>query len=287
MQHQPFGSPLVAGFNASTHVWADLDLYAQQCRCAARVDAQRAALHTALARVVVFDCRLSWNGLGNSMSRWLNLLRVGLASRRAVFLWLADSDPPHDAWGETMRGRGFSETADLGEFFLSAAGVDWRWSRRTARRVAKVMRARGVQAPRFVHYFCRLHTHACEEPGLVWGGAVQRFNMASSRRAELHGATAADEALFVTHAQEQAGALVSWLRDSTAPWLIVRLQGNSTVAGYGEQTAFESSASFAARAIAAEGLCEVGGEQMSAQCEAHSLLRPRPWFQRRLVPVLR
>ena len=33
-----------------------------------------------LGRVLVIDIRYTWNGLGNSLTRWLNLLRVGLAT---------------------------------------------------------------------------------------------------------------------------------------------------------------------------------------------------------------
>jgi hypothetical protein len=40
--------------------------------------------------VLVIDARFPWNGVGNSLVRWLTLLRVGLASGRATFLWLSD-----------------------------------------------------------------------------------------------------------------------------------------------------------------------------------------------------
>ena len=38
----------------------------------------------------MIDARFPWNGVGNSLVRWLTLLRVGLASGRATFLWLSD-----------------------------------------------------------------------------------------------------------------------------------------------------------------------------------------------------
>ena len=54
------------------------------------MEARRAELHTRLDRVLVIDARFPWNGVGNSLVRWLTLLRVGLASGRATFLWLSD-----------------------------------------------------------------------------------------------------------------------------------------------------------------------------------------------------
>ena len=54
------------------------------------MEARRAELHARLDRVLVIDARFPWNGVGNSLVRWLTLLRVGLASGRATFLWLSD-----------------------------------------------------------------------------------------------------------------------------------------------------------------------------------------------------
>ena len=54
------------------------------------MEARREELHTRLDRVLVIDARFPWNGVGNSLVRWLTLLRVGLASGRATFLWLSD-----------------------------------------------------------------------------------------------------------------------------------------------------------------------------------------------------
>ena len=54
------------------------------------MEARRAELHARLDRVLVVDARFPWNGVGNSLVRWLTLLRVGLASGRATFLWLSD-----------------------------------------------------------------------------------------------------------------------------------------------------------------------------------------------------
>jgi hypothetical protein len=58
---------------------------------------RRAELHASLDRVLVIDMRFFWNGVGNSLPRWLASLRVGLAAGRATFLWMSDrgfSVPP-------------------------------------------------------------------------------------------------------------------------------------------------------------------------------------------------
>ena len=64
----------------------------------------------------MIDARFPWNGVGNSLVRWLTLLRVGLASGRATFLWLSD-----------FPESGLEQRFDLGAYFV-AVGADWRWS---------------------------------------------------------------------------------------------------------------------------------------------------------------
>ena len=61
----------------------------------------------------MIDARFHWNGVGNSLVRWLTLLRVGLASGRATFLWLSD----FPGTGKTR--------FDLGAYFV-AVGADWQ-----------------------------------------------------------------------------------------------------------------------------------------------------------------
>ena len=67
----------------------ELALYGEYCQCTARVHARAALLHAALDRVIVFDVRFRWWGLGNNLGRWLTLIRLGLASGRATFLWFS------------------------------------------------------------------------------------------------------------------------------------------------------------------------------------------------------
>jgi hypothetical protein len=131
------------------------------------MEARRAELHTRLDRVLVIDARFPWNGVGNSLVRWLTLLRVGLASGRATFLWL--SDFPESGLEQVYlsihireveqvcvesrslyslyRLSPYSHTPspeqrfDLGADFV-AVGADWRWSAANERRVRDAMARR-------------------------------------------------------------------------------------------------------------------------------------------------
>ena len=53
-------------------------------------EAGRAELHRTLESVLVIDMRFAWNGIGNSLTRWLAVLRLGTAAGRATFLWFSD-----------------------------------------------------------------------------------------------------------------------------------------------------------------------------------------------------
>ena len=60
--------------NSSRRATAELAAYAH-CGCTHALERRRSALHDALERVVIFDIRFDWNGIGNSLPRWLALLR--------------------------------------------------------------------------------------------------------------------------------------------------------------------------------------------------------------------
>ena len=153
MTHPTFA---LAGFRSSRLINAELAAYSRDCHCSAAIESRRAHLHATLQRVLVIDMRFGWNGVGNSMPRWLAALRFGLASGRATFLWMSDrsferatprgrrsagdtrSKPASAGRQRAGVGRQLSEENgrqwplrtngfDLGEYF-TAVGADWRWA---------------------------------------------------------------------------------------------------------------------------------------------------------------
>ena len=187
------------------------------------MEARRAELHARLDRVLVIDARFPWNGVGNSLVRWLTLLRVGLASGRATFLWL--SDFPESGLEQVyacLRIRGArvgiygvgvtlltpstlslsphapppEQRFDLGAYFVSV-GADWRWSAANERRVRDAMArhsaGQAAASPALVRYRCLRHTWACMRPSFEVGGQGR------------------GQGFTVEHEEEKDGALVAWL----------------------------------------------------------------------------
>ena len=135
---------------------------------------------------MVFDIRFDWNGIGNSLPRWLALLRVGLAAGRASYLWMSTDD----------------ERFDLGEYFESTA-VDWSW-RRQQQRVTSAFARRNVSAGE-ASLTCGAATHACMRPGIADRDGVRLIEG--------------------THEQERDGLLLEWLAGpSSPPFLVLRVR---------------------------------------------------------------
>ena len=90
------GSVLTPRFAASPIVQRELKRFHERCPCTERIEAARKQMHQSLDKVLVIDMRFGWNGVGNSMVRWLALLRFGTAAGRATFLWMSDRDSHND-----------------------------------------------------------------------------------------------------------------------------------------------------------------------------------------------
>ena len=210
----------------------ELVRYGRECQCTQRLERFRHELHTRLSRVLVYDVRFGWNGVGNSLKRWQALLRLGLAAGRASFLWMMDpqSGPPR---------------FDLG-FYFTALGADYRWSAHSQLAVRAAMAARNVTTPTIVQYSCAgRHTWACLRP-----------------RLQVVGSSRPQDVVEVTIEMEQAGALLAWLAARPEPWIVLKVK---------EQTALEQSAPAAAASIAGTyaitGLpspCAVSGARAAA-----------------------
>ena len=188
--------PMQPEFGAISLVQKELAAYSDQCPCAQSLEAERARAHASLERVLVLDARGAWNGLGNSLSRWVGLLRVGHSLGYATFLWLngAGSDAP-------SRG---DARFDIGDYFVSV-GVDWQWNRRTRRRVAAAMRRRGQSHPFLARAVCKRMTFACMEPVIEWEGGRRSAGC--------------------SYDEELGGGLLRVLRSLNASWLQLELAG--------------------------------------------------------------
>lgn len=251
----------VEGFTQHPLILREAAEYQSKCQCTQKIEAGRAELHRTLESVLVFDMRMSWNGIGNSLTRWLAVLRLGTAAGRATFLWFSDrglrthleqplvqqpgrrlgrAPPRFDKWRmphRVTRTTGF----DLGDYFM-AMDADYRWSRVQYRRVAAAMAARiqrtrngsaaadGSSRPLLVTYRCLHHTWACMQPMLEFG--LLAPSPSGDPSALDGGFLHPPQRVNCTHEMEKDGFMVSWLASRTEPWIVLRLN---------EQTALEPS----------------------------------------------
>lgn len=247
--------PMVEAFASHPLVARETASYDAKCLCTQRIEAGREVLHRSLERVLIVDMRFTWNGIGNSLTRWLAVLRFGTAAGYATFLWMSDRDhvrpPSARDGGKRAGGRRLSAALpraskkwrrahlatrpsgfDLGDYFV-AVGADWRWSHAAHRRVSAAMRARNVSSPTLVRYSCGRHTWGCMRPELEWGPLGEPH----PGYGPLSGGFAREPSrMSAAHESERDGALLSWFASSSEPWLLLRLR---------EQTALEQSASAA------------------------------------------
>lgn len=299
---------LAPPFASSRLVTRELSTFARHCNCTRRIEERRAELHANLTRILVFDVRFLWWGIGNSLVRWLNLLRVGLASGRATFLWMEGRLP---ARGGKAPPR---DNFDLGSYFQSL-GADWRWNAKAEARV------RAVHGPTAIP--ARLQYRALF-------GRDDRFIISavgdSSKLGDGGSGFVGSTSLHGTRAAEHGGILLEYLSKRTEPWLVVDLRPKY-------MTAFEPSRRVAAAVLSGQigtawgagwaQVCGVGHAsgattdsldrfsqeryrvppstasenttsrsvrtlttRVNARCEAFALLRPRRALQRKLLPAL-
>ena len=265
-----------------------------QCACTQRIEAGRAQLHASLDRVLVIDMRMMWNGVGNSLTRWLAVLRLGTASGRATFLWMSDRElhrakgmgnaaaggmswkggpesrkqtsPTHFAGRRLARQYApptqyrrkertmRREGFDLGDYFV-AVGADYRWSRSAYRRVAAAMAARfNVTSPTLISYRCLHHTWACMKP-MFEVGPMAAPEPDDDAAALDRGWAVPPTPYFFDHESEKDGAILSWLASRKDPWLLLRLH---------EQTALEPSQVAAHAALSGAWLGRVAATTAAA-----------------------
>ena len=271
----------------------ELDLYETGCACTQRVETHRAELHRALRRVLVIDLRFGWNGLGDSLDRWLNLLRLGAAAGRATYLWMSDR-----ALQSQSNRNGF----DLGKYFISSNGVDWRWSDSQRQRVLQSMADIRVHRPLLATYRCvRRRALMCDQARLQWAPAGATWESSAANETGSTG-------VGVSLEQEQQGYFVKWLAQRSEPWIVLRTTHQFAL----EQSGRAALASVSRGALGswAPAPClgatadRIGARvpwmpnasqsslqrprlqwsKVSLHCEAFALMRPRSWLILRLQP---
>ena len=226
----------------------EYNVYQERCACTQRVMSRARLLHERLDRVIVFDIRFRWWGLGNNLSRWLALLRFGLASGRATYLWMSDQ-----AWSTqikvdvtnayTRRRRQKVEQPapyfDMGAFFESEA-CKWDWSPAAESEVRTRMASFNVSSPVTITHRCLKHGINCERHELRWSP-------------EGH--------LIGTEEEERNGSLLKLITQHDAPWLLVR------PIHPGQMTAFQPSGRPAAAVLSGHaGTTWVGGGAWKSSC---------------------
>ena len=168
-----------------------LAAFETECDCTRKLHAKYARQHAELSAALVLDgSGFRWEGLGNSGTRWMGLLRFGHATGRATFLKVTN----RCASAEMHRGRRKGERKchiDFGTYFVGWGGVDWQW-----RRGLQV----GAADFEVVRYAC------AKRKGGSTGCAVARLSFRNGSHVEL----------------EEPAGLLGWLRGSTSPrrlWL--------------------------------------------------------------------
>jgi hypothetical protein len=296
-------------FAASPLVQRELAIFRSSCECTRRIEQQRASLHKSLRRVVVFDLRFGWWGIGNSLIRWLNLLQCGLALNRASFLWMHDEQAPAPGNSSSVK-RTTRRFFDMGQYYSTVSGVSWQWTTREEARV------RAAQGPGAHPVTFKYHASSGES---FW---LHRENASHQHayRDGVHG----------TRDEEKDGKLLGWLALRREPWILVDLKPRW-------QTGLEPSRRYAGAMLSGQigNGTEWGGgwdavcgprsllgpvsdqlykerwratgtnwslrtrrgvpsavrpsaltSRVSSRCEAFALLRPRRQLQRHIIPIL-
>ena len=202
--------PIHRTFSALKHVRRQEAAFERECSCTRRIMHRYAQRHRSMKRIVLLDgSRFRWEGLGNSATRWMGLLRWGHATGRAAFLKISGECAHHERKAPA-RSSSPACHLDPGSYFTGWGGVDWQWRGRRGAAMRRTMEARGI-AETVLVYTCEPHyrrANGCTRPTL-------RFGNGSS--------------VTLTEPDE----LLAWFQQLREPWVTVRLaQQNSLEASY-------------------------------------------------------
>lgn len=310
---------LHSSVSSSSLLQRERQLYRELCTCTARVQDRAHTLFSKLDRVLVFDLRFRWWGLGNNLIRWLGLIRIGLATGRATFLWFEGGQ------------KGSERFFDLGEYFV-AQGFDWSWTPSVEQRVRERMSSFNESSPTYLYHRCLKSGLICERHELSW----QALHAPKPTARRHTAASTPIERVEGTEADERNGSVLRLLTTHAARWLVVRPRR------IGAMTAFQPSGAPAAAVLSGQagagwsayrdaqgldgwqGTCwdaanatrrtrdtfapatmmelprsaaeamaatePVGGRalrsRISLRCEAFAALRPRAHLQEQIAPIV-
>ena len=237
-----------AAFWSSAVMRRQQAMFASECGCTRALHAEYARRHATLDRIVVLDgTGFRWEGLGNSGTRWMGLLRWGYATGRATFLRIARDE----------------QRLDIGEYFVGWKGVDWFWAAQQAA-VRQRLLARGVK-PVVLEYSCvRRRSPGC--------GTVRLR----------HARNGSMLALF-----DEPTELLTWMRSDASPkWIrLVLQQQDSLEHSYSKPEKLRTTVPLTACPVA--GAPDFSSREAALKCETYAFMQPRPKLIRALVPLLR
>jgi len=227
-----------------------------ECGCTKAMHATYSARHSAPdSRTLVIDgTTFRWEGLGNSGTRWMGLLRWGYATGRTPYLQTGRDCAAHPSLPCRL---------DLGTYFTGYGGAEWHWGTQ-APAVRRRHAARG-ERPLVLQYHC--HRHRRGSPGCD----VARLTMDNGSQLVL----------------AEPGPLLDWFRTTAEPWIrLVLAQQDSLEGSYSRPESLRASNGPLVR-------CPVDGQpnfrvrEVALKCETFAFMQPRAHLMRALLPHLR
>lgn len=121
----------VTEFNAASLTRRQNTVFDAECQCTKAMHAEYRGRYESAAtrpRTLVIDgTTFRWEGLGNSGTRWMGLLRWGFATGRQVYLQIG-----RDCQSPKAKAAMVPCRMDIGAYFTGYNGVDWHWGTQAA-----------------------------------------------------------------------------------------------------------------------------------------------------------
>jgi len=248
-------------FNAASLTRRQNAVFDAECQCTKAMHAEYRGRYESAAtrpRTLVIDgTTFRWEGLGNSGTRWMGLLRWGFATGRQVYLQIG-----RDCQSPKAKAAMVPCRMDIGAYFTGYDGVDWHWGTQAAA-VRKRHMSRG-ERPLVIQYRC--HRRAAGTPGC----AIARLTFRNGTAITL---------------PEPAGVL-KWFRTSPEPWIrIVLVQQDSLEYSYSKPESLRDTIPLTRCPIHSAPAFRV--RELALKCETFAFMQPRPTMMAALLPSLK
>lgn len=245
----PATNATTAAFWSSSVIRRQYAVWERECACTRAMHREYKQRHASLDRLIVLDgSTFRWEGLGNSGTRWMGLLRWGYATGRAVFLQISPLSHP--------------VRLDPGEYFIGWNQVDWHWGAQRAA-IRKRLTARGVR-PVVLEYSCARR----RAPGC----AIARLRFPKNRS-------------VLAELPEPFG-LLEWMRSpASPPWIrLVLAQQDSLEHSYSRPEALRTVTPLTRCPVASAA--SFSTRERCLKCETFAFMQPRRKLVAALVPLL-